>query len=106
MDRFTDEQIREYNDAFCFFDKRNNGFIVSNELREMLKTIGYNPTDKTLEELMIIIDNDNDGTITFREFIDLIDKLEDDDKQTLECKVCFIFHSDKRDFMSRPIIFI
>ena len=40
MDRFTVEQIREYNDAFVMFDKDGSGDIASLELRDMLKTIG------------------------------------------------------------------
>ena len=51
MERFTENQIREYNDAFCMFDRQNKGYILSIELREMLKTIGFNPTDKDLENL-------------------------------------------------------
>ena len=46
MNRFTNEQIREINDAFEMFDKDRRGFIKSQDLREMLKLIGYNPTDK------------------------------------------------------------
>ena len=46
MNRFTNEQVREINDAFEMFDKDGRGFIKSQDLREMLKLIGYNPTDK------------------------------------------------------------
>jgi len=84
MERFTDEQIREYNDAFCMFDVQNKGYIQSTELREMLKTIGFNPTDKDLENLTIVIDNDGNGQIEFDEFIDLIDRLETEEKVTKE----------------------
>ena len=49
MDKFTPEQIREFNDAFCMFDTKDVGFIESSEIREMLKTIGYNPPDDILE---------------------------------------------------------
>ena len=40
MERFTIEQIKEYHDAFCMFDKTDSGYIPASELREMLKTIG------------------------------------------------------------------
>ena len=87
MNRFTDDQIREYNDAFCMFDKQNKGYIMSTELREMLKTIGFNPTDKDLEELTIVIDADGNGQIEFSEFIDLIDKLETIEKENKEGEI-------------------
>ena len=87
MQRFTDEQIREYNDAFCMFDKDNLGYILSINLRDMLKTIGFNPSDTLLENLTIVIDADGNGKIDFHEFIDLIDKLETEEKSETDGKL-------------------
>ena len=56
MNRFTDEQIREYNDAFALFDADGSGDILVIELREMLKTVGKNPTDEALDRLALTID--------------------------------------------------
>ena len=56
MERFTAEQIREYNDAFVMFDKDGSGDILVSELRDMLKTIGFNPTDEILEIMTIVVD--------------------------------------------------
>ena len=56
MDRFTAEQIREYNDAFVMFDADGSGDILVTELRDMLKTIGFNPTDEILEIMTIVVD--------------------------------------------------
>ena len=56
MERFTPEQIREYNDAFVMFDADGSGDILVSELREMLKTVGFNPTDEVLEIMTIVID--------------------------------------------------
>ena len=86
MERFTDEQIQEFHDAFCMYDKENVGYIFSHELRDMLKTIGYNPTDRTLENLTITIDSDGNGKIDFSEFIDLIDKLDTEEKNLKDGK--------------------
>ena len=56
MERFTPEQIREYNDAFVMFDNDGSGDILVSELRDMLKTIGFNPKDNVLEIMTIVID--------------------------------------------------
>ena len=48
---------------------------------------GYNPTDKLLENLTIVIDADGNGQIEFNEFIDLIDKLETAEKADREGKL-------------------
>ena len=58
MERFSVDQLREFEDAFlmfCKYDKQGTGHILSIELRDMLKIIGYNPTDETLETLTIVI---------------------------------------------------
>lgn len=95
MERFSVDQLRELEDAFfmfCKYDKQNTGYILSSELRDMLKIIGFNPTDETLETLTIVIDADGNGRIEFHELVDLIDNLETDEKATKEGKKFFIFH--------------
>ena len=83
MNRFTPDQIREYNDAFCLLDTGNKGYIPSTMLRDMLKTIGCNPTDVDLENITIVIDDGN-GEIDFDEFMLLITQLETSEKNTEE----------------------
>lgn len=89
MDRFTKGQIDEIRDAFLMFDKADIGSIPSNGLRDVLKMIGINPTDRLLENLLIIIDEDNNGQIDFHEFVDLIDKLHSDEDMEKEGKDFF-----------------
>lgn len=84
MSRFTNDQIREYQDAFCLFDRGNIGYIDEHDLREMLKTIGMNPTDKALEREAILVDKDGNGKFDFDELIQVIDKLETEEKNNKE----------------------
>ena len=44
MQRFTQDQIQTYNDAFQMFDREDRGFFASTELREILKIIGGSQT--------------------------------------------------------------
>lgn len=84
MDRYTKDQIDELRDAFLMFDKNDTGCIPSNSLRDVLKTIGYNPTDKLLENMSIIIDEDSNGIIEFEEFVNLLDALDTEEKNEME----------------------
>ena len=59
MERFSPEQIQEYYDAFVMFDADGSGDILVSELRDMLKTVGMNPTDDILEIMTIVIDEVN-----------------------------------------------
>ena len=56
MNRFTDEQLREFNDAFAMFDADASSIkegIPVHQIRDMFKTIGMNPTDYCLQKMTI-----------------------------------------------------
>ena len=56
MNRFSEELVREYNDAFMNFDADGSGDILILELRDMLKNVGCNPTDEALDKLVLVCD--------------------------------------------------
>lgn len=82
--QFIDEQVEEFRDAFCIFESNGEGFIPSFALRDIMKTIGMNPTDVLLENTSIAVDADENGRIDFAEFINLMDGLETEEKKTEE----------------------
>jgi len=45
----TEEQIGEFQDAFCLFDTDHDGVINSKELGGVLRKIGQNPTEAELQ---------------------------------------------------------
>lgn len=48
-DYLTEEQIGEFQDAFCCFDTDHDGIINSKELGAVLRQIGQNPTEAELQ---------------------------------------------------------
>lgn len=48
--------ISEYREAFSLFDKDGNGQITVDELRAVLKTLGKNPTDEEVMEMINSVD--------------------------------------------------
>ena len=56
----TDEELRR---AFQVFDRDNSGTISTEELRDVLRSIGENLTDSELDEMMHQVDVDGNGTI-------------------------------------------
>ena len=56
----TDEELRR---AFQVFDRDNSGTISTEELRDVLRSIGENLTDSELDEMMNQVDVDGNGTI-------------------------------------------
>ena len=56
----TPEEARE---AFRVFDKNNDGFISTIDLRNILTTLGENFTDEQIEQMLKEADSDNDGKV-------------------------------------------
>ncbi|XP_078492544.1 uncharacterized protein LOC100175312 isoform X2 [Ciona intestinalis] len=78
-----EERIVQYKNAFAKFDKDSSGIISSKQLRQLLRTLGHNPSDIVLRELVNQVDMDENGKIDFNEFIIMIgyfDKANNEDE--------------------------
>lgn len=89
---FIIEQIRE---AFNVFDKDNDGFITLKELGTVMRSLGQNPTENELHDLIKQYDRDESGTIDFSEFFELM--LKKFHESQMESEVFEIFEALDRD---------
>lgn len=64
---FLNSCISEYRDAFRFFDKDESGYITTKELGSIMRSLGQNPTEVELQEIMNTVDFD--GKIWTRDSI-------------------------------------
>ena len=71
-DFISEEEKKEIKEAFNVIDKDCDGFIKTEELATLMRTLGHNPTNEELDELIKQYDVDNSGTIDFDEFIILM----------------------------------
>ncbi|XP_057295606.1 uncharacterized protein LOC130624056 isoform X2 [Hydractinia symbiolongicarpus] len=74
-EKLTDEQVKEYQDAFQMFDKDCNGYITTRELKSLMRCLGCNPTDSELQQIVNEVDADGNGKIDLPEFISLMEKM-------------------------------
>ncbi|GAM37849.1 calmodulin [Talaromyces pinophilus] len=61
----TEEQIARFREAFAVFDKDGNGEITAEELKEVMRSLGQNPTEAELQDIVNELDVDHTGTIDF-----------------------------------------
>ncbi|CAI0651272.1 unnamed protein product, partial [Colletotrichum noveboracense] len=68
----TEEQRAQYKEVFDLFDKDGTGDITAQELGEVMRSLGLNPSDTELTDMVNEVDADNNGTIDFNEFLNLM----------------------------------
>lgn len=71
---FTDEQIQEYREAFNLFDKDGDGNISTPELLTVMRSLGHNPSQDDIMDMIKEVDKNGNGKIEFNEFLLLMDK--------------------------------
>lgn len=65
-DQLTEEQIAEFKEAFSLFDKDGDGTITTKELGTVMRSLGQNPTEAELQDMINEVDADGMYKIIYR----------------------------------------
>jgi len=104
-ERLTEEQIREYNDAFQAFDKDGNGYITTKELKSLMRCLGCNPTDSEVQQIINEVDADGNGKIDFPEFVQLMEKMmKPTDEENAALDAFRVFDPEGRGYIPSTIL--
>lgn len=57
----SDDQIAEFKEAFALFDRNGDGSITTDELGTVLRSLGQDPTEDELQQMIDEVDEDGDG---------------------------------------------
>uniref|UniRef100_A0A2K6S4I3 EF-hand domain-containing protein n=1 Tax=Saimiri boliviensis boliviensis TaxID=39432 RepID=A0A2K6S4I3_SAIBB len=57
-DQLTEEQVAEFKEAFSLFDKDGDGTITTKELGTVMGSLGQNPTEAELQDVINEVDAD------------------------------------------------
>ena len=99
--QLTEEQIAEFKEAFTLFDKDGDGAITTQELRTVMQSLGQNPTEAELRDMIKEVDQDGSGSIDFPEFLTLMARKIHDTKTDAELIKAFkVFDKDGSGLIS------
>ena len=100
-DQLTEEQIAEFKEAFSLFDKDGDGTVTTKELGTVMRSLGQNPTEAELQDMINEVDADGNGTIDFPEFLSLMArKMKDTDTEEELVEAFKVFDRDGNGFIS------
>ncbi|XP_055684409.1 EF-hand domain-containing protein D2 homolog [Lutzomyia longipalpis] len=66
---FSRKEIKEYQATFNKYDVGHDGYLDLAELKIMMEKLGAPQTHLSLKKMISEVDEDNDGKISFREFL-------------------------------------
>ncbi|KAH7716680.1 calmodulin [Aphelenchoides avenae] len=101
IEGLTKEQVEEFKEAFELFDKDGDGRVTARELGIVMRSLGHEPTDQELLDMVHEIDEDGNGTIELEEFVKMMSKKVKVDENEKELREAFqVFDRDNDGFIS------
>ena len=74
-DQLTEEQIAEFKEAFSLFDKDGDGTITTKELGTVMRSLGQNPTEAELQDMINEVDADGECFDLYSAFREVLGSL-------------------------------
>merc|ERR1712168_1636011 len=97
----TPDQVREFREAFKLFDRDGDGRVTSAELGTVMRSLGQNPTEAELRDMVQEADEDGNGYIDFEEFLAMMARKIKEVDSVDELREAFrIFDRDGDGFIS------
>ena len=71
---FDDQKKEDFREIFDIFDADHGGAISNSEIKQCMQTLGQNPTDDDIKEIITEVDYNGDGEVNFAEFLVMMAK--------------------------------
>ncbi|CAH0002356.1 unnamed protein product [Clonostachys byssicola] len=102
MSTLSQQEIDDYKEAFQLFDKDGDGEITTAEIGEIMKSLGLNPSEDELEDILNEVDVDKNGSVDFNEFVAMMSRKHQSADPDQELRDAFnVFDRDGTGTISR-----
>eukprot|EP00956_Cyclotella_meneghiniana_P024040 scaffold47933_cov68-Cyclotella_meneghiniana.AAC.6 len=98
-DELTEQELKEFREAFSLFDKSADGLISYQELGVVMRALGQNPTDAELKDMVSELDADGNDFIDFPEFLTMFYRRTDTDSEEEFMEAFRVFDKDGSGFI-------
>ncbi|TYJ14652.1 hypothetical protein E1A91_A10G131100v1 [Gossypium mustelinum] len=100
-DVLSEEQIVEFKEAFCLFEKYGNGCVTVEELAMVIGSLDRYPTEEELHDMITEFDADGNGAVELAEFFNLMAKKMKETDAEEELQEAFkVFDKDQNGYIS------
>jgi len=97
----TENEIAELKEAFTMFDRENTGKINQKQMDIIMRNLGQNDNEDTVNEMFDANTSNDNKTIDFAEFLNTISQKMQDNGTEDEIREAFkIFDKDETGFIS------
>ena len=97
----TDEQVQEFKGVFSYFGECGETPIQKKDINVVMRSLGQNPSDGDMRQIMEVIERDGDPPITFPYFLSLMAaKMQDQDSERQLVNAFDVFDKDQNGGIS------
>eukprot|EP00252_Welwitschia_mirabilis_P015317 TRINITY_DN33658_c0_g1_i1.p1 TRINITY_DN33658_c0_g1~~TRINITY_DN33658_c0_g1_i1.p1 ORF type:complete len:151 (-),score=17.02 TRINITY_DN33658_c0_g1_i1:188-640(-) len=88
-EQLTEERISDFKEAFNLFDQDGDGCITTDQLGTVMRSLGKNPTEAEIKEMVREIESNGKTLLDFAEFLNMMAKKTRDVDSEEEIKNAF-----------------
>lgn len=97
----SEKKVKELKEAFVLFDKDGDGHIDRAELGTVMRSLGHNPSDSELQDMIHEVDTDGNGKIDFEEFLTMMSRRTEPENGEEEMRQAFrVLDADGNGYIS------
>ncbi|CAF0792359.1 unnamed protein product [Didymodactylos carnosus] len=103
---FSEEQIAVFEESFSVLDRDRDGHISDYEIRSLMNSLGYSPSEEDIGEVIKKVDLDGNGKVDFEEFLTMMQRRKSAGELDHELKHVFdVFDKNRDGFIDKDELY-